>query len=263
MLKEKRQMQIDELLRKDGEVTISQLSRMFGVAEMTIRRDLDTLAQQDGVVRTYGGAVLEQRPQRKQQAQTEIQDKEGKLALVKKALSFIEDGTTVFFDSGTTGLLLAQSVPASSHICALTNSIPVAMELVERPFVSVILIGGELKGDTLSCRGQATEEALERFRVDVAFVGVRAVGRGGELFSGSVAEAGLKKRILAAADMCFVLADSSKLSRQSLCRFADAREVDALITDDGMTPEQLARLAESGAEVVVAKTGLQRMTLQG
>lgn len=263
MLKEKRQMQIDELLRRDGEVTIGQLSRMFGVAEMTIRRDLDTLSKQSGVMRTYGGAVLEQRPERKQQAQVEISNKEGKLAVVKKALSFIEDGTTVFFDSGMTGLLLAQSVPASKHICALTNSIPVATELVERPFVSVILIGGELKEDTLSCRGQATEEAMERFRVDIAFVGVRAVGRGGELFSGSVAEAGLKKRILAAADMCIVLADSSKLGRQSLCRFADAREVDALVTDDGMTPEQLARLVESGAEVAVAKTGLQRLPLQG
>lgn len=264
MLKQKRQMQILELLRRDGEVMISRLSRDFGVTEMTIRRDLDRLAQEKDVMRTYGGAVIgERRPAAADGAAPEMANKEGKLAVARKALAYLRDGTTVFFDAGETGLLLAQSLPASQHITALTNSIPVAMELVARPFVSVIVIGGELKAATLSCRGPAAEDTLERFRVDLAFVGVSAVGRGCELFTGSVAEAGFKKAILAAADLCIVLADSSKLMRQSLCRFADAHEIGVVVTDDGVAPEQLALFAERGVQVVVAKTNAPRPSLHG
>ena len=266
MLKQKRQMQILDRMREDGEVQISRLAQLFGVAEMTIRRDLDALAQQGLLARTHGGAL----PQGTQQTRVErpiepqqITNSEGKRAVARKALSFLCDGITVFFDSGASGLLLAQSVSASHHLTALTNAIPIAMELVTRPSVSVILIGGELKKDMLACRGPVAEESLGRFRVDLAFLGVSAVGRHGELFTGSVAEAGFKKGIIAAADEVIVLADSTKLGRQSLCRFADAQDAGAIITDDLISPEQLSMLRDCGAQVLVAKTNEQRGALRG
>lgn len=267
MLKQKRQTQILEMMRRDGEVLISSLSRQLGVAEMTIRRDLDTLAQQGLLTRIHGGAVPNGQPvldtQETAEAQTQIPNKEGKLAVARKALSFICDGITVYFDSGDTVYLLVQSLPGSYHITALTNSIPTAMELVKRPFVSVIMIGGEIKKSTLACRGPAAEDALERFRVDLAFIGVSAVGSRGELFAGSVAEAGFKKSILAAADQSIVLADSSKIGKQSLCRFADAHQIAAIVTDDGIEPAHLSMLHESGAQVTIAKGGSTRTSLLG
>jgi DeoR family transcriptional regulator of aga operon/DeoR family fructose operon transcriptional repressor len=240
------------MLRENGEVEISQLSRFFGVTEMTIRRDLEQLVHADKAVRTHGGAMLAASPIHAASAQT-VLNKESKLAIARKALFYIKDGTTVFFDSGSTGHILAQCVPASSHLTALSNSVTIVSELVSRSFVSVIMIGGELKADTLSCRGPAAEEALSRFRVDFAFVSVSAVGKHGELFTGSLAEAGFKRKILAAAQQSMVLADSSKIGRQSLCRFADARETLGLITDGGLGAEQLAVLEQNGAHVIIAK----------
>lgn len=251
MLKEKRLLQILDMLRQNGEVEISQLSRFFGVTEMTIRRDLELLVRADKAVRTHGGAMLV--ASSLQAASQEVPYKENKLAIARKALSFIKDGTTVFFDSGSTGYILTQCVPASAHLTALSNAVAIATELVSRAFISVILIGGELKADSLACRGPAAEDALNRFRVDLAFVGVSAIGKNGELFTGSVAEAGFKRKILSSAQQSVVLADSSKIGKQSLCRFADVRETQALITDSGLHAVQLALLEQNGAHVIIAK----------
>ncbi len=252
MLKEKRLLQIFDMLCQNGEVEISQLSHHFGVTEMTIRRDLEQLVHAGKAVRTHGGAMLAASPIQTAAAQA-VSNKDSKLAIARKALSYIKDGTTVFFDSGSTGHILAQCVPASAHLTALSNSVSIVTELVSRSFISVIMIGGELKADSLSCRGPAAEDALSRFRVDLAFVGVSAVGKNGELFTGSVAEAGFKRKILSAAQQCVVLADSSKIGRQSLCRFADTRETLGLITDVGLSAQQLALLEQSGAHVMTAK----------
>ncbi len=256
MLKEKRLIHILDMLRENGEVQIGELSRYFDVTEMTARRDIDELVRAGKAIRTHGGAILTPSPIQTQRpaVQQDIANKDSKLAIAKKALGFLKDGTTVFFDSGSTGHVLAKCLPGSVHITALTNSIAIATELVSRSFISVILIGGELKADTLACRGPSAEDALERYRVDVAFLGVSAVGRHGELFTGSVAEAGFKKKIITTAQQCIALADSTKIGRQSLCRFADVREISALVTDDGIGPEQIAMLQDSGARIALAKT---------
>lgn len=252
MLKEKRLLEIFDILCQNGEVEISRLSRLFGVTEMTIRRDLDQLVRAEKAVRTHGGAMLAASPIHPAAAQ-DVPNRDHKLSIARKALTFIRDGTTVFFDSGSTGHTLAQCVSASAHLTALSNAVATVTELVSRPFVSVIMIGGELKSDSLSCRGPAAEEALGRFRVDLAFVGVSAVSARGELFTGSMAEAGFKRKILAAAQQRIVLADSSKIGRQSLCRFADARETQALITDGGLDAEHRAALEKNGVKVIIAK----------
>ena len=49
-----------------------------------------------------------------------------------------------------------------------------------------------------------------------------------------------------------VLADSTKLCRETLVRFARPADVDVLITDDGAEPEALSALEAAGVEVVVA-----------
>lgn len=255
MLKEKRQMQILSLIKQNGEVEIGSLSKIFGVTEMTIRRDLDKIAKEEKVIRTHGGAILED-----QQILVEtsfdrriVAHKNNKLKIAQQALTYIEDGKTIFIDSGTTGFLLAQLLPSSLHIIALTNAINIAAELLNKPHITVIMIGGELKANTLSCRGTIAEETLERFKVDIAFIGTNAISKNGELFIGNVSEAGFKKRILHAAAKTIVLADSSKINKLSLCRFAKVKEVDCIITDREIDSEQVEGLTAAGATIVIAE----------
>ncbi len=264
MLKQNRQAQILEMLHNDGEVMISKLSRHFGVAEMTIRRDLDSLAQNGQILRIHGGAVpKEQGLEQAGTGKPKIDNKQAKIAVACKALSFICDGITVYFDSGDINFMLAQLLPVSYHITALTNSIPTATELIKRPFVSVIMVGGEIKKSALACRGPAAEEFIGRFRVDLAFMDVSAIGARGELFVSSVLEAGFKKNVLAAAGQSIVVADSSKIGKHSLCSFGDAYQIAAIVTDDGIEPSHLSMLHKCGAQVTVAKSEGQRASLLG
>lgn len=254
MLKDKRLMQIYNMIKENGEVEISSLCRIFNVTEMTARRDLDHLAKEGKVIRTRGGAMLDDQ---RMLIETSFERRfvsymEQKTDIAKKALDYIEDNNTVFIDSGTTGYILAQNIPNTLRITVLTNAVNIAAELVGRSYVSVIVIGGELRKKTLSCRGTVAEETMERFKVDIAFIGTNAVGLDGDMYIGSVTESGFKKKVMESAAKKIVLADSSKLDKLSLCRYANARDVDCLITDGGIEPRVYEALTSSGANIVVA-----------
>jgi DeoR family fructose operon transcriptional repressor len=55
-----------------------------------------------------------------------------------------------------------------------------------------------------------------------------------------------------AASRTVVLADSSKLGREHLVRFAGVDDVDVLVTDSEADPDAIAALTSAGMEVVVA-----------
>ena len=58
MLAVERRKQILEQVHKDKKVIVSELSRQFRVSEETIRRDLEKLAEDGHVIKSYGGAVI-------------------------------------------------------------------------------------------------------------------------------------------------------------------------------------------------------------
>lgn len=255
MLKEKRIMQIMNMLKKNGEVEIGVLCRMFNVTEMTIRRDLDNLTKDGKVIRTHGGAMLANQDMLIEAPfdRRIVANNTQKEKIAKKALEFVTSGKTIFIDSGTTGYIMARNVPNSLHIIALTNAINIASELISREHISVVMIGGELMKNTLSCRGTIAEETLEKFRVDIAFLGTNAISENGEMYIGSVTETGFKKKVINAAAKKYVLVDSSKINNVSLCKFADVTDVDCIITDDGITKEQYDNLTKRGANIIVVE----------
>ena len=57
MLKSERLAQIQSMLNRYGKVEVNNLCRMFHVTEMTIRRDLNELEQQNLAIRSHGGAI--------------------------------------------------------------------------------------------------------------------------------------------------------------------------------------------------------------
>ena len=58
MLAEERRQRIAFLLKNEKRVSVSELSKAYGVSEETIRRDLEKL-EMDGLARrTYGGALI-------------------------------------------------------------------------------------------------------------------------------------------------------------------------------------------------------------
>ena len=258
MLRESRQKEILNLLNANGYVEISALCRIFNVTEMTIRRDLDQLAENHDIERTRGGAIRSENTlytETRFEHRINLHAKE-KLEIASEALKYITNGNTVYFDSGSTSFCLAQSLPNDLHILAVTNALNICSELTYRPNISTIMIGGEISRNTLSSRGTLSEEMLKLFRLDVAFLGANSIELDGKIYTANVNETGLKKTAMKSAKKTYILADSSKINSSKIITYASLNETEGLITDSGISPADADILKEHGANIIIGGSQL-------
>lgn len=255
MLKQTRLEQIIKLLNSNGSVEINQLCRLFNVTEMTVRRDLDELAKEGRVIRTHGGAMLSEDNilVEKPFEVRMCSNYEQKNAIAKKALSMIEDGSKIFFNSSSTVFCLANNINNTHRLIIATEAINIANELNTRSNVSVIQIGGELRKNTISCIGYFTEEMLKHFRFDAAFIGINAIDNEGKLYCGSIYEMGIYKNVFASSKKVIVLADSTKLGHQDFTCIGSINDIDTLITDSNIPKDLLKRYREMNINVLIAE----------
>lgn len=250
-----RRRAILDLLEAQGEKTVEELARLFGVSQVTIRNDLASMEARGLVQRTYGGAV----PARKVLFNPSFEEKwrhrlEAKRIIAQRALDFIQEGDTLILDAGSTPLALARFLKHRFHkLFILTNSIPVALEL-QGSGLEVLVLGGSMRHHSLALIGPATVRTLAWYRADKAFLGATGVDERGYSTPNPL-EAETKRAMLEAAGSAYVLADSSKLGQPTLARFAGLSEA-LLITDGEADPRILDRLRAAGAVIEVADPGL-------
>lgn len=251
-----RRRAILDLLETQGEKSVEELARHFGVSQVTIRNDLASLEARGLVQRTYGGAV----PARKALFNPSFEEKwrhrlEAKQAIAQRALGLIQEGDTLILDAGSTTLALARLLKHRFHkLFILTNSIPVAMEL-QGSGLEVLVLGGGMRHHSLALIGPATVRTLAWYQADKAFMGATGVDERGYSTPNPL-EAETKRAMLEAAGRAYVLADSSKLGRPTLARFAALEEA-VLITDGEADPGVVERLKAAGAVIELAIPGLK------
>ena len=101
MIAAQRRAQILEHMRREGGGSIIALAEDIGVSPSTIRRDLDFLMQGGYIVRSHGGAVLDDTPRTTFEPQREIDAHvahSAKAAIGARAAELIEPGQSVIFD---------------------------------------------------------------------------------------------------------------------------------------------------------------------
>ena len=252
MLRETRLKQIMELLRREGRVENRELCKLFGVSDMTIRRDLDILVDEEDVMRTRGGAVLK-RELRRQAAERPMDDHERcKERIARKAIDLIAPGQRIFIDAGTTTRWVGRLMPSDGHNVIATNNLAVALEISDYQNVTVLMIGGELQGSSMSCFGSLTEEQIRRYKLDIAFIGAAAIDDDGFVYTGFTSEAGTKGCIIRSAKKSYLLVESGKFSQDNLMNFCHVRAIEAIITDAGVSPEAVEKMEQAGTKVIIA-----------
>jgi DeoR family fructose operon transcriptional repressor len=174
-----------------------------------------------------------------------------KARIASAALAFVPDRGTVLLDAGTTTLALARVFP-DNEVTIFTNSMPVGLELTSRRNLQLYLIGGRVRGRTLAHVGDWALRQLADLRVDVAFVGTNGLTVARGLSTPDPAEAAVKRDMCRAAQQVVVLADHTKVGEEDAVRFASIEEVDALVTDAGMSQVDRQALEDAGVEVVLA-----------
>lgn len=252
---EERQHAIAMLVSERGRVSVAALAEEFGVTTETVRRDLAVLERSGHLRRVHGGAVPAgalalTEPGLGERSRTRGEQKQ-KIATAALDLLPGQDGS-ILLDGGTTTAALVELLPPDHRLLAATHCVPIAARLSAAPGVTLHLLGGRVRGLTQCAVGETTVRALDELRVDVAFLGANGITADHGFSTPDEAEASVKRAMARAGQRVVVLADSSKLGREHLVRFAAPGEVDVLVTDSGADPAAVAALEAAGIEVVVA-----------
>ncbi len=255
MYAEERQAEIAALVGDRGRVAVTAVAERFGVTTETVRRDLAVLERAGMLRRVHGGAVpagvlTVAEPGLGERGGARIEQKR-KIAAAALDLVPATNGSLVL-DGGTTTAALADVLPGGRQLLVATNAVPIAARLSAVPGIELHVLGGRVRGVTQTAVGESTVRALADLRVDVVFLGANGISVGHGFSTPDEREAAVKRAMVRAGQRVVVLADSSKLGREHLVRFASAEDVDVLVTDADADADLLAELEDQGLEVVVA-----------
>ena len=247
-----RRQKILLILERDGKVMASELSQHFAVSEDTIRRDLSELATAGLVQRVHGGALPRPKDTGKDYFTRVSETDEVKTHLAQLAASRVENGQIVMFDSGTTTLQIARSLPSDIAITAITTSPMTAIILAEYTGIKVILAGGQLNLATMSVSGHETVRLLQGIKADVLFTGVCAIHPQVGISSLHFDEVSVKQALLDSASQVIAVTTADKLGAVEPYVVAPCSRIHTLITERHVATGDVGDYRKLGIEVLQA-----------
>ncbi len=252
IVKQGRQQLILEALRDNWQVTVAELSRRFGVSEVTVRRDLDELAARGVLLRAHGGAVIKAPPESPVR-QRMNEAREYKEAVGRAAARLVGDGESIFIGSGTTTGCMVRHLWDRKNLTIVTNGINVATDLATAEDVTVVVTGGMMRPSEMSMVGHIAELSLREVRVDKAFMGARAFSLDEGITNDYLPEVVTDRTIMEMAPQVILLADHTKFGKVASAYVAPVEWITTLVTDWETEAEAVTRLRDKGMQVIIAE----------
>lgn len=252
MITEERQKAIQQYLAKKGNASVAELFKMFNVSEMTIRRDLKDLEKKGLLRRTYGGAFPTEPAffEMSFKAKYSVFTHEKK-AIGKACAEMIRDGDVIFLDSGTTTLEVAKNISARA-ITVVTNDMNIGLTLMNHPDINLFISGGELRHGTNNLVGSKALSFFEGIQGKKLFMGVEGVDAEAGFTIPDLDEVVIKRRMMKAVEQVIVVADQSKLGRNSMGVIAPLSAAHLLVTNAGAPESTLLQIKEKIRVIEVA-----------
>lgn len=240
-------------LQEDGRVSIQDLSDEMQVSGVTIRKDLKLLEDKNLLFRTHGGGSISN----PYKTEKHINEKElirvkEKQQIAKAALKLIGENDSIAIGSGTTVFELARLLHPAKHLTVITPALKVALELCNRPNVDVLQLGGMIRSNSSSVAGFFAEKILEDISCGVLFLGVDGIDIDFGLSITNLAETSLDQKMMEAAQIIVIMADSTKFGQRGLGRICSLDQVQYIITDQSVSSGTVKQLEERGIKVIIA-----------
>ncbi len=247
-----RKQEILQKLHERGTVLITDLAEELNVSTMTIRRDLTKLAEEGLVNVEYRGAsLIKESPFEytiQQKLDKQIQQKR---KIAQKCLEYIQEGDSIFIEAGTSTGLIAELIPKDMDLLIMTNSLLVANYLAADTKAKVIMCPGEYRSTSMAYLGTLTIEFIAKFKIDTLFIGTEYIDPYKGLSVMDISDGTTKHALIQQARHVICTADSTKFDQKPLYFFADINSIDTVITDSGISNENIRLLEKSGTEVVI------------
>lgn len=254
MLQNQRREKILELIKEDGHAKVANLSRIFKVTEVTIRQDLENLEKDGFILREHGGAYLKDIDRNVRNF--EVQNKDNlaqKQLIAKKALEFIQDGDTIILDSGSTTTEIARLITGYRNLTVITNALNIAIILGMQTGINIIVTGGEFKAPTISLTGQKAADFFHNLHVDKLFLATAGIALKSGLTYPGISDICVKRAMIESADVTYLVADSSKIGKNSFASLGAISLINYLITDSNVKSDDIDWLKNHDVQFIIAE----------
>ncbi|MDA3614387.1 DeoR/GlpR family DNA-binding transcription regulator [Polluticaenibacter yanchengensis] len=254
MLANQRREKILELLMEDGSAKVVDLAKIFKVTEVTVRQDLEKMEKDGLLIREHGGAFLKNIKDQVSSFSVANHDHmDRKEIIAKKCLDFIDDGDTIILDSGSTTTEIAKQLKGNRNVTVITNALNIALMLGAEPNIEVIVTGGEFKPPTLSLTGQKAADFFKGINVQKLFLATAGVSLKSGLTYPSISDLVVKKAMIDAAEITYLVADSSKFGKSSFASLGALSLIDTIITDVNIENKHKQHFLENDIEIIIAE----------
>lgn len=230
MLREERLDYILKKLKADHKVLQAELSTDLQVSEDTVRRDLESLAQDGLLIKVRGGAIPHS-PNPYSFKERILLHEHDKQLMAQKALSLLKNGQTIILDGGTSTLMLVKLFPPGLQLTVITNSVPIVAQLMEHPGVEVIFTGGRIFKDSQVASGLDTIRMIRRVRADLCFLGICSLHPIVGVTGLDLEEAEVKSAMVESANRVVALGTSDKMGTAEPFKVCEITGIDTIITD--------------------------------
>lgn len=254
MKPEERQNRILELLQAyQTEMKVEDIAEIFGVSPLTIRRDLDVLADDKAIIRTHGGCLSAGRAA----LQTEYHQKVARNFQLKKAIAqaateFLNKGDVILMNDGTTTFHVALHLGAIGDLMIYTNSLALIAEYSRFANVRLFLLAGEYDSERYSIHGSLTEQMLENLSFDTVFLGTDALDAEGRCLVETPEEARLARLMQRAGKKSILVADHTKVGAHGHVTYGRLSDFDTWIVS-GEVPKEKMDVYSRMTRIIVAE----------
>ncbi len=232
MLNQERKNRILQIVQEQGAASVSELTKILGASESTIRRDLIDLSKKGIINKVHGGATLNQQQfismeENVSAKQSEHPDQKKKIAAYCAAQ--IQGDDFVYIDAGTTTLYMIDFIPDTCTAGFVTNGISHAENLLKKG-LNVYVLGGKLKTVTEAIVGLMAARSIHTFNFTKAFLGTNGISLTSGFTTPDSEEAFVKAAAMEKSFVSYILADSSKFGKTSSIQFAPL-DAACIVTD--------------------------------
>lgn len=249
-----RQSTILGLARQRGAVDVAALVSELGVAAETIRRDLRALADRGVLRRVHGGAVAVESAGFETAASFRgTSQVEEKRRIAVAAASLLQGAESVYVDEGFTPQLVAEQLAqTSAELTVVTPSLATAQALAGISQITVLVLGGRMRGRTLATVDHWALRMLSELSIDLAFLGANGISRELGLTTPDPAVAAVKQEAVARSRRRVLVGVHTKFGTSSFCRFAAVPDFEAIVTGHEFAAREAARYEALGPRVIRA-----------
>lgn len=245
----KRHRQILKILSNGGQAAVNELAEKLNVSQATVRQDLTSLEKSGFLKRIHGGAVLDETDDISHRMGINYEEK---LMIARAAVKFVNEGETIYIESGSINALFAQEVVKERKTTTiLTSNAFIARQIGKHAEGRVILLGGIYQPESECLVGNLVKECLDILNFSKAFIGVDGFTKATGFTGKNMMRADINSAIIKKSPQTYILTDSSKFGKITLSKYCDAEDIQYLITDKDIPQDYYDFFKELNIKIII------------